>query len=74
MKYQIGLPEKIEGKQIILDMKNHPTMVGTYSGSEDSFVIANVQCSINDGKPWDHYYEAEWIDDCDIVGYWSFPE
>lgn len=73
MKFTKGIPPKTEGKQYILDMSNWPTCVGMWNECEKSFLIANPQCVIHNSEPWDHYYEAEWVNEKNIMGWVELP-
>ena len=73
MEFKKGIPPKIEAKQYVLEMSNHPACCGCWNGSENSFVIATVQCTIHEGKLYDSYYEAMFINHKDITGYCELP-
>ena len=64
-----GLPPKIPGKVVILEMRNHPTTIGVYNDYSKQFVIASTQCECLLNEPFDCIFSSEWIDDKDITGW-----
>ena len=69
MKFKEGTPPKISSKQYILAMSNHPDAVGAWNSEEESFIIADMQCSMRGEEPYDCWYETSFINEKDITGY-----
>ncbi len=73
MEFTQGTPEKIDGKQYVLEFHKMPCFVGMWNGVEQSWVLATPQCSMNDGSLHDCCYEIEWVEDVEIKGYCELP-
>ena len=69
INFKKGTPPKIDGTQYILRFKLRPDAVGTWNSYDGNWAVANVQMSpMVDGLK-DYYYETEYYESNDIVGY-----
>ncbi len=73
MEFKKGIPPKEPINQYILEMKNHPVAVGAWNNEEGSFIIASLQCSERNNEPYDCWYDTEFIEEKDIVGWIELP-